>query len=235
MFEDELRDILRDLVRSTRASGATIVPPQASAPSSSDSDADPEQAADEDAPLPPTVNGDHQVPLGRGAILQLHAPSQESDQVPAALERAARAVRSCARRWNQPHLPNTHCKTLEPSQPGSIIFFSSIAVTKTKKNAAAVDWMIETITKSFKKEDVTSVGVRNIRHHQKKSQDGRSRKLKKLKEAMLLVFRAGITLANDVDVLNCYWHHTCRPDCTLISLVGFFIRERRGIDLVVIN
>jgi|GEM_PF-1390263 len=157
MFEDELRDILRDLVRSTRASGATIVGAEGdglSPPAAGDANAaDRVEGADAqassspapalapvDPPATPTIDGTHCAPLGRGATLQLHQPSDQHDSVPAALERAARAIRACARRWNRNDVPAAHYSAGGPVKRDRVVdrvqrYLQAFANTAGVRNA----------------------------------------------------------------------------------------------------
>jgi hypothetical protein len=85
MIEEELRELLRELVQSVGACAAEIVH-------------DPADAA---APA-----GVRRAPLGKGAVLEVRfdgtAPVDDSA---ATIERAARALRACARRWQIERLP----------------------------------------------------------------------------------------------------------------------------------
>lgn len=78
MFEDELRQLLLQLCASTGAADAFI-------------------ARDERL----AEDGVITVPLGSGARLALRDPVGGADAVGTALEHAARALRACARRWNE--------------------------------------------------------------------------------------------------------------------------------------
>ncbi|HUH03810.1 MAG TPA: hypothetical protein VML75_17565, partial [Kofleriaceae bacterium] len=78
VFEDELRQLLLQLCASTGAADAFIV-----------RGGEPAEA------------GVIMVPLGGGARLGLRDAADGSEAVSTALEHAARALRACARRWNE--------------------------------------------------------------------------------------------------------------------------------------
>lgn len=84
MFHDELRQRLLELCAETGAVDARIV------------HAKPSALAD---------RGVHRVPLGVGAHLDVEMTAEPSEAQLAAIERAARALRDCARRWELPLPP----------------------------------------------------------------------------------------------------------------------------------
>jgi len=84
-MEDELRELLRELVAGTGAESASVVH-EATA-----SDGDSEIKA---------------VPLGMGGLLEVaYRGDAGTDGRPAAIERSARALRACARRWGLEQFP----------------------------------------------------------------------------------------------------------------------------------
>ncbi len=84
-MEDELRELLRELVDGTGAESACVV----REPSASDDDAEVKA-----------------VPLGMGGLLEVsYAGRANADGRPAAIERSARALRACARRWDIEEFP----------------------------------------------------------------------------------------------------------------------------------
>jgi hypothetical protein len=92
VFEDELKQLLREFSTACGARWVAIGPPSA-------------------APLPddPAETDRQHAPLGRGAVLAAEwdqaPPARAAASRAEALERAARAVRACARRWGVDELP----------------------------------------------------------------------------------------------------------------------------------
>ena len=84
MFHDELRQRLLELCAETGAVDARITHARPGA-------------------LPDA--GVHRVPLGVGAYLDVELSAEPSESQAAAIERAARALRDCARRWELPLPP----------------------------------------------------------------------------------------------------------------------------------
>jgi hypothetical protein len=105
-MDRELLEILKDLVYGVAADTAVIIAAPASGPETSAADPD-ELPADGEV---------RAVPLGRGAVLRVHFLGQGSDDTrAAAIERAARAIRACSRRWGSdlPHLSYQRQRALE--------------------------------------------------------------------------------------------------------------------------
>ncbi|HLU67533.1 MAG TPA: hypothetical protein VKZ63_14725 [Kofleriaceae bacterium] len=97
MLKDELRQLLRELAAATGAASVSIAHPD-----QHDGDVVPDEAA---AAAPHSMA----VPVGGGAVLRAGFLYPEDPPDPngraAALERTARALRSCARRWDVATLP----------------------------------------------------------------------------------------------------------------------------------
>lgn len=84
-MEDELRELLRELVDGTGAESASVV----HEPSKPNDDAEVKA-----------------VPLGMGGLLEVtYAERANADGRPAAIERSARALRACVRRWSVEQFP----------------------------------------------------------------------------------------------------------------------------------
>lgn len=101
MLLDELRTILRELVASTGAENAAIIPSQEG------------QGA--------AQQGEGRIrcaPLGFGAtlVVELPSPAAKSEQAAAGIERATRAIRAAARRYQVSSLPSSRF-TAQPSDP----------------------------------------------------------------------------------------------------------------------
>jgi hypothetical protein len=115
MFEDELTQLLRDLVRTTSAVEVCVVRPCPELPLDPDGDGD-------DAGQPLEAEGDggyvRTLPLGGGAYLRARYASRDADPNgrAAALERAARALRTCARRWEVSAIPETALRPAAPTE-----------------------------------------------------------------------------------------------------------------------
>jgi hypothetical protein len=106
VLHDELKEILRELAACTGAVSVAIVY---------------ERTIDVEGPLPPQADFEPEepsrnaddleliVPVGGGALLRAHFACPEAERSAdgrdAALERAARALRACARRWDAATLP----------------------------------------------------------------------------------------------------------------------------------
>ncbi len=126
MFEKELREILGELADTVSVDSATIVP------------ADGAMAANDEG-LSKTR------PLGNGATLHVRFKSSESNrdsqQHAAALERAARAIRACARRWGIDTLPavtihTTTSVTRERIVDRIGVYLGALCGTRNTLNAA---------------------------------------------------------------------------------------------------
>ncbi len=126
MFSKELRDILRELADTVNVVNATIVPAAGAVPAN-------------DADLGTIL------PLGGGArlyvVFKTDETSRDSQQHAAAVERAARAIRSCARRWNIEDLPELSIHTESTVPRERMIariqaFLSALCGTQNVVNAA---------------------------------------------------------------------------------------------------
>lgn len=98
MLRDELRDLLREFAAATGAASVAVVRPE-------DEQAGAEEEDDELAGAAHVAS----VPVGGGAVLCAWFATPEhpgDDDRAAALERTARALRACARRWDVSSLPS---------------------------------------------------------------------------------------------------------------------------------
>ncbi len=110
MYQDELRQVLDDLKEATGALSAAIVRPEDDRrPRVVREEPEPER---EDEPADDSadqVADERIVPLGGGAFLLVRfaAPEDKSalERRDAAIERAVRALRACARRWEKDRFP----------------------------------------------------------------------------------------------------------------------------------
>ncbi len=136
MFEDEIQQLLAELVGGTGAIAAAIAlaadPPLPVHPGD-----DPTSADAEPAEL-------REVDLGSGTTLRLWfrtaAVGGQGDERGAAAERAARALRACARRWQRDRLPTVRYPT-EPITPRARVrarierYLEALAAAQNTANA----------------------------------------------------------------------------------------------------
>lgn len=98
MLEDELRYLLRELLDTTGAAGAAVVHER-----------------------PPIADRARVTPLGQGAFLRLHLGTtpceRTAEECAAAMERSARALRACARRWEISKIPELELWRADTSPP----------------------------------------------------------------------------------------------------------------------
>lgn len=132
MFEDELRQLLREFALSSGAQAATIL---VSEPTAATAAVEP-GAADWSS---------RKVPLGGGAYLEasFHGPTREPEARAAAMERAARSLRACARRWHASEFPAVRYPQLGGAPRERVLarihaFLHAFAQSHAMVNAAVV-------------------------------------------------------------------------------------------------